>query len=846
MNKLPLILLLFLISSLTATAQVFVNESDIIISSPKEQYFCEPIISSDGCLVKTTTDITNNRLGAINPILEFDANQFVSMRTFSDQSQSIQLVDPRGYNIKSVGNHVILSGETKTYEVDFWIEENGKYNFSVFFSGTRVTLDPFFNVSINATAPSLYLSNGTVNIFQDFEFGNTTEISAELSDDLDATDFLITTGGLLNNTLNFTDGSAENTQFLTAVNEMFEVNITILDTSSITNFEACFRASTGSGAADPNLTINEAFTGILLDFPTGNAPDTDTCVNVPLNLISNGSQRIGMGCTSCGNPVNNRNYLDTDVSDPNNNSFFYNGVLTPVLVEDYMIWFIIETDTDGFAIKSNFNHTIDTSNDYWLRARMTTPTTTDANVHIYINQTDIDPSFTTQTLMTGENVINLNSILTNQSNSTFRLYTNSIARISELTLIEGINDTINPIIQNCAVNTTLLTCGGSVRLSCNVTDDNFLNNVYFSWDDLTSNNEFVNRILNTDIFFKDITYNHNTSGAINIFNFTSANATDEVGNFVIEPQNLQFNYSCGEDFDITPPSVVHTNLLLGFNLTTIDKTQTNLSINAFCYDDNAHTFSIAMFNSSDIVFNVTNTTLLTNTNLSITQEIDITNVAVGSYTGHSICIDNRSNIAFRSETIIINDFSAITLLSPDNNSVVTVFDNPAELGTVDFSFSLTQQSTCSLLFNGTVENTGVFDAGTPTITGNFPDNSTTSWNISCTTISSSIEIPSPEFRIISVIRTPVIQRLEAGVCTSGTANTLLLGLLVVISLAVLSLGFAFNRGFVTIFGALMLMTISWLIAACFAIFALILGLFSIVMIIYSVVANIGFKNGEFN
>lgn len=841
-----ILFLVFILVLPTVSALTTITQDGVTITSSKETYFCEPVIREKGCLFKTQATIQNKNGFTALGKYGIEASEDIILSNINDGTSSLSLEKDQDRKIETGNTFELLSGQKKTVDISFFASKSGKFNITFHFGSFSAVLDPFFNVTINASSPSLYLQNGSVDTDQDFNFGNATEISTELNDDLDATDFLITRGGLLNNTINFTDGSAENTQFLTSTGEMFEVNFTILDTSAITNLTACFRASTGSGADDPNLTINQQFTGILLDFPTGNSPTVDTCFNIPIELLSNGSQLIGMGCTSCGNPVSQRNYLDTDVNNPDNTSFFFDGVtLNKVTVEDYFINFIIETDTEGFAIRVNFNHTLDSENQYFLRTRMTTPTVTDANVHRYINETDIDPGFVTQALMTGENAIILDPIIVNQSNATFRLYTESIARISEISLIEGINDTQNPIIQNCAVNTTLLTCGDSVRMSCNVTDDNFLNNVYFFWDDLTSNNEVVNRILNTDIFFKDVTYNHNTSGATNIFNFTSANATDQVGNFAIEAQTLQFNYSCGELFDTTPPQVTHINLLLGFNLTTIDKTTTNLSVNASCFDENAHEFSISMFNSSTVVFNLTNSTLNTNTNLTIRNEIDLTSVAVGSYTGHSICIDNSSNIAFREETIIINDFSPIELISPLNNSLLSFFDNPTELGNVDFSFLLSQESTCSILFNGTVQETSLLPSGTVSISSTFPENATVLWNVSCITESSSIEIPSP-FHILTVERIPVVQALSLRECPTTTAGVLLLWLMVGISFFLIGLSLAHNKGFLGIFGSLLLIVTSWYISPCVAFFALILALMGMFLLVWFVLSNLGFKNQTFN
>ncbi len=831
MKLIYLPILLILIIPL-ATAQTAITQNGIEIVSSKETYYCEPIFRNGACLVKTVATIKNNNpfVAVGNYGAEF--SKPIQINEIGDSVSTFVLEQDTRGRIETPDNFLLNPDQERKVYLSFFASQSGKFNITFHFGAFSAVLDPFFNVTINASSPSLHLINGSVEIDQDFQFENSTEISTELSDELDNTSFLVRKNKLENRTINFTDGFGENTQFLTGIGDTLEINISIPDLNAVLNFEICFRASTGSGADDPNLTINQAFTDIILDFPTGNNPNTDTCFNIDKSYLLQGSQLIGMGCTNCGNPVNNRNYLASDPTPPNEGtSFSWDGItLTKITTEDHMIWATVEENLTGLAIRTNFNHTLDSDNNYWLRTRVTSSETITGTVHHYLNDTQINLSTVNQTLLTGENAINLNTIITNQTNATFRIYTNPSATISEISLIEGINDSENPVIQNCQVNNTLLTCGDSIRMSCNVTDDNFLNNVYFFWDDLTSNVEMVNRIINTDIFFKDVTYVHNTSGSLDIYNFTQANATDQAGNFVIEPLALQFNYSCGEAFDITPPEIFLESDPVISNVTQLDKNIENVTLLGACFDENAHNFSISAYNSSDVIFNISNSTVLTNINLTLNRIINLTPLGVGQYDLDAICFDNRSNLAFTKVMITLNDFSPIILVSPENNSNLSFLETVSS--STAFTFDLTQQSTCSLLFNGTVQSTELLPIGQVSLDGSFDQNQTILWNVSCVTQTSSIEIPSP-FHILTVEIIPVIPPAEIFSRVTCPADSiekvLIFGLFFIICFTIIIIGFTFKNGLIGSVGSLMMLFLSTFTYACIFVFGLILTAFSLML-----------------
>ena len=162
--KFPVIfVLIVLLLSMNAYAITSVTQNQITIAASKETYFCEPILSSDGCLIKTHLTIENNRVATINPFLIFDSNQVAAIRTYAYDNTNIQQNKAKGKNIRSSGNVQIKANEIQDVYIDFYAKESGKFNFSIEWGAFTVKLDPFFNVTINASSPSLHLINGENN-----------------------------------------------------------------------------------------------------------------------------------------------------------------------------------------------------------------------------------------------------------------------------------------------------------------------------------------------------------------------------------------------------------------------------------------------------------------------------------------------------------------------------------------------------------------------------------------------------------------------------------------------------------------------------------------------------------
>ena len=105
-----------------------------------------------------------------------------------------------------------------------------------------------------------------------------------------------------------------------------------------------------------------------------------------------------------------------------------------------------------------------------------------------------------------------------------------------------------PSINNCLINETNLTCNETARFSCNVTDDNDVDMVFFGINHSTYEYQEVDILLGTTTFYRDIYFN----GIFNVstsqqYEFVVANATDVVGKVNETYLNLPFEYFCCEE-----------------------------------------------------------------------------------------------------------------------------------------------------------------------------------------------------------------------------------------------------------------------------------------------------------
>ncbi|NIV11323.1 MAG: hypothetical protein GWN62_08580, partial [Aliifodinibius sp.] len=201
MKKQLTILLLVLSLIPIAVAQQSITENGVTITSDKLHYNCVPVTSNDGCLIQSKITVENNNAHNINAFLEFDADKQVKVRQFRNKGLEIATTRGKAKSFDSVIPYLIERNDVEEYDLEFYVKEDGKFNFSVFFNGKRTILDPFFNTTFNNTNPTLHLNSGRVTSYNDSEFLVVQNLTNELFDESDLTKFETSRTQFSNNAL---------------------------------------------------------------------------------------------------------------------------------------------------------------------------------------------------------------------------------------------------------------------------------------------------------------------------------------------------------------------------------------------------------------------------------------------------------------------------------------------------------------------------------------------------------------------------------------------------------------------------------------------------------------------
>lgn len=533
-----------------------VTEHGVTITSDKSDYFCEPVTSSYGCLFRTGITVKNRNAVPITATLHVDADKEIRIRDYSKSGSSIRVDTNLGRRMTSSEWYVINAGETIPIKLNFFAKETGNFNYSIEFLGNTVTLDPVFNVTYNSSEPSLYLIDGIVDQDDDDEFDATQNATIGLSDGSDATNFQVSTSQDSDiEILNFTDGSFEVVNNIVVVGDSAEVNFTLPDLSLIEgNIEVCARASKGGAGPVANVSREGLSIPLQFNLPVTATPTNATCVPVPQSFFTPGSQRVGIKCVTCASSPPNRIHIGTDSTSPDSTSYFFDGTYTRLTTQDYGIYlkYTLLNESSGDALHTSFPISIDSLNNYWLMTRKVTSGVSNITVYTYTDENMINLSNSLNfTITSGWDSIPLDDIVYEGLTASFRMYTQEEENISEVQLIEGVNDTTPPSLNEFFINDTDLGCDDYVRLRANVTDDNLVQTVFFSWNDTVENTAEADKIMDTDYYFEDIQYTHDTGGAVQTYTWWEVNATDLVGQSTVEDPGLDFNYTC----DLTPLNV---------------------------------------------------------------------------------------------------------------------------------------------------------------------------------------------------------------------------------------------------------------------------------------------------
>lgn len=365
-----------------------------------------------------------------------------------------------------------------------------------------------------------------------------------------------------------------------------------------------------------------------------------------------------------------------------------------------------------------------------------------------------------------------------------------IASIFNLGFNFTLIDTTPPVIHNEQVNNTDLTCGDTVLLQANVTDNNNVSQVRFIYTDfmgahLTTATKFGA----TSLYRKTITYTHNNNFT-RVFNFTIVNATDSNGNRATTNPQLAFNYTCIDDIEL--PIISHLSPVNG----SLVIQPASVTITETCEDTTLDSFNLTIQNSTTIVFQQANTSIPANTS-TISTTLNTSLLGTGTYTTQSYCSDTSNNTNELLTQFTVVDFIPIVvnLTTPLNNSEVSYIQGGSS--TLGFSFIVNQVATCDLYLSGSPVQTGVgVSAGSNTIqqalAPSAPTNSTIEWFIRCTATDTA---SSAEHTLSVVVLPPVGNEYNLYTCpNTTTTNVLFFALLLLIPFALFVISFAYPIG----------------------------------------------------
>jgi hypothetical protein len=417
-----------------------------------------------------------------------------------------------------------------------------------------LVLDPIYQVDYSPI-PAEHLINGTVESYSDSQFGQIVNITSDVSDSNDSTQYLV-----FNSTYSAGSGA---------------VNIN-------------FFIDSGSNRTDEILTIDSSVATSNIDFLNGKHAMINTTGSG--RLYNGGIIRFYVtspDTTSQGKTVY--------ISDPVNTSLYYGSFVNPAGTGYYewhnvtlsgvpsgglsSMWLHDDGQTGsvkmradyihvengsspgGQAITGRWNQTYDASYQWFLRVKKTTFGTTIGRVYAYYNNNSINTSkYVTYSLSgTGWFNINVSSLVQYETQvaglnyTQLRFYTYDSSNISEMYLRKEVNDSQSPQFSSCQVNDSSLVNNEVARFQCNVTDNldvgyvngtvegvtyNFTKNgdvYYYDWS-CTSQNLFVDWTL---IQAVDILGNYNsTNPGITIScNYDSASPVVTISS----PQNASYN-----------------------------------------------------------------------------------------------------------------------------------------------------------------------------------------------------------------------------------------------------------------------------------------------------------------
>lgn len=207
----------------------------------------------------------------------------------------------------------------------------------------------------------------------------------------------------------------------------------------------------------------------------------------------------------------------------------------------------------GVSIDPYFDYPLTnlTEKQYYLKIESGVESISTIRVIAYENMTDINSSsYLDYSINSGESFVPLNSIIYEGYDYPFRIYSisgNEDLLFENIYLLEAGNDSEEPIINNCYVDKTNLSCNEIATLYCNITDNVGILNVNFTLNNTltgVTDTHNANRCCNeTDSWYHE----HLFSGVNNetvTYDWYLSSALDLSHNLKTYDPNITINYTC--------------------------------------------------------------------------------------------------------------------------------------------------------------------------------------------------------------------------------------------------------------------------------------------------------------
>lgn len=638
-------ILFFLFLSFASAKEQKVSERGYEIIADSDSYSCHAINVGDYCLITAKMQIVNSYQKFKDVELALDSSSEITMSldgksnyVKSKLNKKTQLAghemnSSKKFRYKVNGNTKLDGQSSNEIIVSFWINESGKFDYLLGDDISIVKLDPYYNITYNASYPSLSLIDGASNTIPDSSYNSSVDITSGLNDGSDATAYQ--TGNVItqqNSTGNITAsgfwkfeegsgnatldssghgniGSIQGSQYVASkgtngtgnyslnfnmVNRFINIpksssiavtgrNLTIASWvyfSTLPNASKVFGIMTksdGNSAGYLLLVYNDSTASLKLQFRLNGITQSEPYAfqagrwyhivglyNYSRTDVYINGVRVSGGVAYGGAVLDSNTslFIGKDYSER-----YFAGMIDEVGVFNYSMsgvdilnlynngfnTALSNVSSGAYAVRPSFNHSVNSSNIYWLKLRKTSSGVDMIRVHPYINSSEINSSkYIDYTFHTGWDFIPINSVIADGYMLPFRIFymgTDKFAYFSEALLVEQVEDSTAPFINSCQINDSELKCGETERLSCTATDSGIgVDKVYFGWNNSVYHYEEVDKELLTDVFYRDVSPSYTFDARTEYF--LSANASDALGNWNNHSVMLPYinNCSCVSNF----------------------------------------------------------------------------------------------------------------------------------------------------------------------------------------------------------------------------------------------------------------------------------------------------------